>query len=843
MRPTPLIKKSTRRVHPLLLLMCSLLFFLPAASHALGLGRLIVHSGLDERLNGEIEITAATAQDIKSLRAGLASRAEFEAAGIDRPPHLATIKYSPVTRPDGRSFLMLSTEQPVREPFLHFLIEVQWTGGRILREYTALLDPPHWVAARPTQVEPPVAGVAAPGSAGAPAPAPADHKYGPPEVDGRDIGAMPPGDEMAGADAHASGWANMVQYGPVTRGETLSRIVEKITADRSVSSEQAMLALLRANPRAFFGNNVNNLRTGHILTIPEREAVEGISRATAVRDIRAQHDAWREHRMKLSGAERAPTMVRAGDQPKGKAPPARAADTTAAGKAAGAPAGNLLEIVRETLGESKQPEGSGVSAPAARDDASGEQRKLRDKVATLEEALESRQLENKELRERVATLQEMVENTKRLIEIESRQAAIAQRGASDARTEPAAPADTRKPAAEAPAPAATPPAAKKPPPAPTAAPDIGFLEDLLANPVTLGMLGAVVVLGGIILLLYVRRRGQAKSEFAESILSGGTAGSIGEPVTAGGAAKGADASFLSEFSKGGMGNIHHTDEVDPIAEAEVYLAYGRDEQAEEILKEAMAKDPTRHELKLKLLEIYHQRNDLRAFETLAEELYAATEGKGGRIWDQVETIGRKMNPDNPMFRGGQAAADAASTRAAVAAVAPAPLMETAVPAPAPVASPFATPPPPPAEMSFDLDLAGDLGETHPEEVAAPPRGPGPGGSGAEAEKRTTIDFESPFPKGEAPAAGTVEQPWPSVAESGIAFEPPAMGSPAAVAEAGGPAGPAAPDWDEVATKLDLAKAYIDMGDADGARSILDEVMTEGTDLQKKQARELVAQIA
>ncbi len=889
------------RVRTIRLLVGAALVCMPFLAHALGLGRLVVHSGLDEPLNGEIEVFTVTPQELKTLRASLAPRTEFDAAGIERMPHLATIKYTVSSRPDGRHYVLLATDQPLREPFLHFLLQAEWAGGRIIREYTALLDPPHWVAGKPADIEAPKPGAARPmqepvepQAVVSPTPAPVEAPsalpvpppterpitaqaplfgeslLGPPHVGAGEMAEEPAPfvyDEKARAESAAQAgvdWATVAEYGPVKQGETLGQIADKVRLNKSLSTEQVVLALLKANPQAFYGNNANNLRVGKILKIPQREAVEAVSRPQAVKELHAQHNSWQEYKLKLAGASRAPVVApaeapvapKAAVKKEDKAAPSKdkAVRKDTADSAQEAPADDLLKIVRATLDEKVKPEGSGVSGAPAKPEPAGEQRQLRDKVATMEEALESKQMENKELRERVAMLQQQVENTKRLIEVQNRELALSQKQATESKADQAGAKPAEPPKARAgeatvsppPAPAVT-PGPKKPAAEPPAPPEAGtgmfegVLEDILANPVTLGLLGVVVALGGIVLIFYVRRRGHAKSEFAESILSGGTMGGTATAAILGRKHAAGDASFLSDFSKGGMGNIHHTDEVDPVAEAEVYLAYGRDEQAEEILKEAVVKDPARHELKLKLLEIYHQRNDLAAFETLAEELYVAIEGKGGKIWDRVEEMGRKMNPNNPMFRGGRpgapsvpAAPKPEPTAAVGLAVAPPLAFETAAPAKAAM---------PASEIHFDLGP-----ETPP---AAPPEGAEMEFSIAEAgasPEAAMIDFESPF-KAEAAAApasaraAIADEPaWATKgpgADLGVSFETATAGAaPQAAAEIKSP-----PDWDETATKLDLAKAYIDMGDAEGARSILDEVMAEGTDLQKKQARELAAQIS
>jgi pilus assembly protein FimV len=364
------------------------------------------------------------------------------------------------------------------------------------------------------------------------------------------------------------------------------------------------------------------------------------------------------------------------------------------------------------------------------------------------------------------------------------------------------------------------------------------------------VIGIVVLLSGGIALVYFRRRQKSIAEFEESILSA-DAISTESPATTGtvvgqqaaAVTTGGDTSFLSDFSQGGMGNIH-TDEVDPIAEAEVYLAYGRDETAEEILKEAMVKNPDRQEIKLKLLEIYHQRNDVSAFETLAEELYAAQGGRGGKVWDKVEEMGRKLNPDNPMFRGGAPGKGAAPAKSA-AVTKPVTAADTAnVDFQASATETAKT------EMAGDFDF----------DIETPPAG--------ETKPAGGDDFSVMMPETPPKAkeeAGLESLDLGGAADSGLDFDigggetsdaspgneikwEPEPAAPAAGAEVDLEAAPAgngegSAQWDEAATKLDLAKAYIDMGDAEGARSILQEVMAEGSEAQKKQAQELSAQIA
>ena len=987
---------SLGRVRVVQWILVAVLATAPVFAYALGMGKLVLRSGLDEPLDGEIELSSVSPQELKTLKSSLASRADFENAGIERPFFLTGIKYDITQHNDGRAFLRLSTDEPIREPFLHLLLQVEWSGGKLIREYTALLDPPQWAEAKPAEIQPPdIADTtptptpaepqadtgAGPGMGAAPdewapaptstttlttdkpvadmqpvetasaSPVPEPKTSQPPEPAAApaatellpDTMAVAPaaetGDRGMVSEGGARAWASVWEYGPVKNGETLGRIVDKIRVDKTLTTQQVMLALLRANPSAFYAKNVNNLKAGMILKVPERDEVESLPKASARAEFQAQYEVWQKYKTQVAAASSGVTMPsETSDAPMAQTKPmeakpqaaakptAKAAATVAPAKPvtsakkesppaqpAGAGDEDLLKIVRSNLENTTAPEGAKAPGVETRKDAAKEQRALTEKVATLEEAIESKELQNKEMRDRVGKMQEQVKNTSRLIELENKDLAQAQKQAGDSTKvkppvtptattpSPLEAAPVTPPSAEAPVttqeipPAAlpAPTTAQKPvrkpvvpPPAPVE--ESGFLQtltdNLFNNPLILTILAGVGVLGGGIFALHYVRRRRATVEFEESILSGGSIGpdnsSISESTSQPGAS---DTSFLSDFSQGGMGNIH-TDEVDPIAEAEVYLAYGRDEQAEEILKEAVVKDPARHELKQKLLEIYHQRNDVSGFETLAEELYAALEGKGGKVWDKVEEMGRKISPNNPMFRGG------APTRGAGAAAMP---MDTHTAfdrdatghAPAPSSQPLSfdmgemlhevptatsgSDYVPPKDTGLDFDLRG-TGAT-PEAsldlefdtgTKTPSGGMGKGGldmdfnlndeEPAPARSSGGIDFDipaEPLADNEISLNFDVPRGHSAAVDEGLTFamDATAADNPTLEFEASGEAADAdvaveEPQWDETATKLDLAKAYIDMGDAEGARSILDEVLAEGNESQKAQARELVAQI-
>jgi pilus assembly protein FimV len=302
-----------------------------------------------------------------------------------------------------------------------------------------------------------------------------------------------------------------------------------------------------------------------------------------------------------------------------------------------------------------------------------------------------------------------------------------------------------------------------------------------------------------------------------------------------------------------------TEEVDPIAEADVYMAYGRDAQAEEILKEALQKDASRTAVLVKLLEIYANRKDTQSFEQNAVKLKSLTNGAGPE-WEKAAALGRSIDPQNGVYGGAGGASAAAAAAAAAAAPAldfdlggasQAPASDISLDAP--------TQEPSASSGSVDFDLGGGT------PAATPPTDFTPEGTlimGAPAPDSTAsgLDFDLGSPKEEAPPEAPAAPP-PS--DGGLDFDlklddmPGATAEPSAPAtpdlssisldlgspgESSAPSGGSDPKWQEVATKLDLAKAYEEMGDKDGARELLNEVVKDGDAAQKGQAEQLLAKL-
>ncbi|MHB8760589.1 MAG: FimV/HubP family polar landmark protein, partial [Thiobacillus sp.] len=487
------------------------------------------------------------------------------------------------------------------------------------------------------------------------------------------------------------------------------------------------------------------------------------------------------------------------------------------------------------------------AAPADTAAKKSETRALQEKIRAQEEDAIARQKALAESDQRVALLEKQIQDMQKLAEMKEQAQTPA-----PAEAEPSAAATPAQPAPAAPVVAA-------PPAAP--APAENWFEPLLANPLYWGGGLAALGLGGVLWWMMAggRRRKTGTTGLEDSLITGGDA----RPDTmlgaaAGGSVNTGDTSFLTDFSQAGLGTID-THDVDPIAEAEVYMAYGRDAQAEEILKEAISKNPDRHEVRVKLLEIYAARRNTAAFEAVAGELYAALGSKSSPLWDKACEMGRGIDPTNPLYGGVQSGT-----------------------APAPAAATFAaTPAVAGGAVAFDTDRGVDAGNEaaaeavhaaavesgHPQNVeasAAPVASPG-----LDFEPRQTPAFDrraEPAAAASAPVADAEEADANDglLDLEGLSFDLPDMDTSASAddtlkldlgLEDDKPAdakfdfsdldldlgdGGNDAELDEVGTKLDLARAYVEMGDKEGAREILNEVVAEGNDSQKADAKGMLS---
>lgn len=841
----------------------------PMVAEAAGLGRLTVLSMLGQPLRAEIELTA-TRDELAGMAAKVASEDAFRLAGVDYAGTLTALKFSIEKRADGQPYVKLASDRPISEPFVDMLVELSWPAGRLVREYTFLLDPPEMAVGG----EPVAAPVEAPQRALASEPMAQP--------------AMAPAAPMASESARAiepSYGAGPGQI-DIKRGDTLSKLANQIRGD-GVSLEQMLVAMFRENPDVFMGKNMNRMMAGKILTVPSREAAAAVSQEEAVREVRAQAADWNAYRRRLAGVvEEAPAKeeVAVKQEVSGKIE-AKVDEKAPAVK----PGQDQVKIAKtETPAEGKP-----VAGAAKEEDKIAEERAL------------------KESKERTAALEKNVADLQKLVEIKNQGMAQAQQQAEAAKAPtPAAPAEVpAKPVEQAAAPAMAPApaeaakpedakpgdAVQTPPPAPKPAPkprpkmppppppeEPSFLEEMF--PAIAG--GVLAILAGVGGFIFYRRRksgaGASPSVMATGTLSQPSLGANSVFRATGGQA--VDTSNVTpattDFSQAGPGMID-TDEVDPVAEAEVYMAYGRDAQAEEILLEALQKDPKRTAIHGKLLEIYANRKSLKQFETLATELYAQTGGEGAD-WEAAAGLGAQLDPANALYTGGGAGAaapepDVAATAKTTSTVTmPGELAQMAETAEANGASGLDfdlggadKEPDEPEKQIFDFDLG--LGSSDaPSEPVAKPGTKASASAGAamnfdfnlgSAGADTPVDFElmssQIAPEPIAPEAPmdmskiSLDLNKSATPEEENSFDKTMLFSPGSLPESGEVEATSDATGGDgfdsnvqaVATKLDLAKAYQEMGDAEGARELLDEVIAEGNAAQKAAAQEIIAQLA
>ena len=792
---------------------------------AMGLGDIRLDSVLNQPLHAEIELLSPTATDLAELRVALASNEAYNRAGVERAYFHTKLRFEVVTRPDGTAAIKITSREPVREPYLDFLLEATWGSGQVLREYTVLVDPPAMMPAPKPQTQAPRAT------------APATRSV-----------AAPPSPRPGAAPSRPTGQLNGEYH--TSRNDTLWSIAEAVRPDRSLSIEQTMLGLLEANPDAFYDQNINNLKAGHILRVPGRDEIAAVGSTEALNEVRRQNRLWRDGRTGSTPTSEGPAAT-----------PIAPTDAATDAAAEAEPDAQLKLIAPDT----------GVADGAAANGTAAED--LRQELTLAVEAVEAQRQENAELSARLQQLEEQIAQLHRIIELKdsglSQLSGTAGPATDDAVAIPeepvsgmeSAPGDgsavSEDPALEAQAAApgepdemagmttdmdsetsqasdaqvpeattapestvAAPLAEEATPSAdPAVEPDAAAasteqnrLASLLADPlVTWGAAGAAV-LAALLAWLGLRRRRMAEGDFQESILAErhgdmpspaagdtaagsmatGAAAAAAEPVAEAPAKEGvqSDSSLFTDFAVSDMGAIQNDAEADPIAEADVYLAYGRYQQAEELIRGALSRSPQRSELRLKLLEVLFAAKNANAFDAEAEALLANAEQKDSETWQRVAEMGRELNPGSPLYREGEIeVAEQALTEASDA-----------------------------DEATLALgtgDASLDFG----------------------AEEAPTDDNSLDFDMDELASFVPAEEPQSELAaDEDLSFD---LTDNEDEEDAGDGM---LSSSDEVATKLDLARAYVEMGDPDGARSILDEVLQEGSAGQKSEAQTLLQQI-
>lgn len=606
------------------------LAFMPLSGFAAGLGKLNVNSGLGEPLKAEVELLSVTPEELSTLVATIASEEAYAVQGITRLGVHGNIKVDLAKNADGSPVLRLRSSQPISDPYLDMLIQVDWASGRLLREYTVLLDPPGY---KETINQTPSNNISLPSTASR------SNNSGLVDRTDNAAGTVPQAVKKSKkfkkvADQTADKEAATADAGQLmtVRGDTLNSIAKEMQIE-GVSLDQMLVGLYENNKEAFSNGNMNRLKIGQIIKAPSKDVFTAIDAQQARQAIKVHSANWNDYRNSLAGGVAETPAVAESEQKQS----ASGKIATAEDKAAPVKAGTQ-DVVKLSGGSKEVVAGSKEG-----------NKDFDAKILALQEDATAREKALKESLDRTAALEKQIEDMQKLLALKNQTMTDLQKNAA------AQPADANAVAPTEAKPVDAPPVkpVKKAPAVVTAPvtpePEPSFIESLFGD-MDMTLVGGTAGLG---LLgagwLYLRnKRRKDLDSFERGILtSGGLRANTVFGNTTGNAST-SDTSFLTDFAQSADGSMIDTNDVDPIAEAEVYMAYGRDAQAEEILKDAISKEPKRYELHLKLLEMYAGRKDTSAFETIAGELYT-TLGTDDPVWAKVVELGATVEPGNPLY--------------------------------------------------------------------------------------------------------------------------------------------------------------------------------------------------
>ncbi len=372
---------------------------LPLRGYSLGLGDLELHSALNQELNAEIEVLSAVSEDAEKILIKLADRDAFNRAGLDRPFLLQQLKFKIIDK-NGVPYVKVYTKTPVSEPFLSFLLEIDWPQGHLLREYTLLLDPPVYNNTAGTPAASNSSPFEEPADAQAQTqPVSPEQQYAQPVYQG---GSQATSGMQSGVISSDSGRSVNYEYQTqalpvanaatgqyrVQANDTLWGIANRMRPDSSISVEQMMLALVRKNPEAFIRENINGVKRGYILRMPERDAITQLDRQQAVAQAREHSALWREYSQNAATSSPASAMEMDAMDGGSAADQHRDAD-------------GHLSIVGA---------GEGSEHTGSNQDPDSQLSKLKQELAMANEQLESERLEKEDLRSRLAELEQRVKS-------------------------------------------------------------------------------------------------------------------------------------------------------------------------------------------------------------------------------------------------------------------------------------------------------------------------------------------------------------------------------------------------------------------------------------------------
>jgi len=825
------------RTYASIAVMAALGLSLPFQASALGLGKLELSSALNEPFNGEILVSSLRKGEFENIAVGLASSDEFQKAGLERPFLLSKLEFTVVKKKNGTVSIEIKSKQAIKEPFLDFLLVVSTGQNRMMREYTVLLDPPTTVFTRAepqkkvqeTSPEP-----AAPARV-TPTPTSKTTSY---QYDEAATG------EMAGS------------YGPTNKYDTLWKLSSKLRVDKSVSVNQIMMAILKENPEAFQRNNINGLKAGQTLSVPAVDEIKSLSRSQAVTAVREQNKLWKQAKKKTTPKSESTAKSGTTAQQAVVAPTTSTEIETKSNE----PGGSAKSLSDNTTATSQEPSASRLKLVTPSEEVvdpdnielgtTGSQDidKLSDQLTLAQETIAGQAQENIDFKARMDALEEQINTLHRLIEIKDANLARMQNrletdeGSVSAATEEDAllreQLDVETGASELTVDAQDmeipPPDSDivdyaKPKPKLMPVPEsthvvaknsvFNMVVQAISESKTQKLLGGVLIL--LILWLALRTRNATKESWQEAAMGGGTSSGSGNEgrneTVADQAENNVDDDSLTDREKTGIEETGVLTVDDLVTEADAYVTYDNYPRAEVLLEKARTVDPDNQEVGSKLLYVLFKQNRADEFINLAQELQAGIEKENPEKWSEICEWGNQIAPEHNFFNTG---ADLAFGTEEVLEELSAnseekPSIET-------------------EDLEFDLGKF-ELGD---QSVASEDDQPESYDLGESVADHETLDFDAPLELSIEPEGKDTTSPEEPSVDAELLVEDNVQetiqtdaGTEFQVDDVG--------DFDEAEMKLDLAVAYIDMGDPEGSISILEEVRQQGNDEQRERAQSLL----
>jgi len=871
------------------LLMMSL--FAPWGAHALGIGDIIVHSALDESLNAEIPLVTSNDEDVSDIRVTLASPEAFARAHIERSYSLTKLSFTTRKKPDGRLSIFVTSKNAIREPIMDFIVEVYWPQGRQLREFTALLDPPgssSMQQASEDDEEPPKTANVSPDED-----RPEQRHAFEEPVRSRPRRSIR--NDGRGNNLESGGPITGTQYGPVERNETLSNIAQKFQQP-NISQRQLIHALYKGNPKAFYKDSIDALKAGATITIPDQASIMRLAGLDGVTQEPENTGRLNSKSKTVAGPLAAETNAEqeTHGQLKLLSPSASKSPTTATASLKQLKTDKAKEDLARELADTFKQE-SEIFRKRLTD--------LEQKMSAMEKLLALKDGQIASLQTRLAHPNKEEERPVPIASISPSKTApsaeaeqvntppdvqnqeISQAASLTPAARPTIPATPKPVGSVTPKPMPRRPVQIEPLKSNVTANEEGFLAELNQPYYWVAIATVLLLLG--LLFQFIRRR-SAMTEDTESILTlTEKEKSPHQPLPAPETVDTSQnvtqqptvfrSSFLSEFTPSDFDALSgDITEVDPVSEADVYLAYGRYKQAEELIIGAIEKNPERDDCRLKLFEIHYATENATAFEECAELLAPTHKNAKPEFWEKVVEMGRELCPRSPLFNQNlKSTAHAASYETSAQ---PKPVVDNQQnlyhfdqddvlehldhPTAPPIAGKTNQGKPEDVRPSISYDFFSTEDKVNIEEKSTEE----PKDKPEQPDLKNTISFEKTetYPIEEeieipdesmeemlakltalsddkyspqSKVKGQIEQipleTKPTVGQMELEIQDNALEFEKDIPNTGDF------EFDDIRTKLDLANAYYDLGDQGAARAILLTVVQIGNDQQKEEANSLL----